>query len=70
MFLYYTEVADNITETDEKSIKNSTHVLGNRVYRYDFIDDRLINPTLLLDLPANSIENHGGYIVIGPDSNL
>ena len=25
---------------------------------------------MLLDLPANSIENHGGYIVIGPDSNL
>jgi aldose sugar dehydrogenase len=70
VFLYYTEVADNITETDEKSIRNSTHVLGNRVYRYEFIDDKLINPTLLLDLPANSIENHGGYIVIGPDSNL
>ena len=23
-----------------------------------------------MDLPADSIENHGGYITIGPDNNL
>ncbi len=38
------------------------------VYRYEFIDDKLINPKLLLKLPANSTENHGGYITIGPDN--
>ncbi|MGZ5509476.1 MAG: hypothetical protein ACXW0J_05760 [Nitrososphaeraceae archaeon] len=70
--MYYTEVANNITDTNEKSTSdgNSTHILGNMVYSYEFMDDKLINPKLLLNLPANSIENHGGYITIGPDNNL
>ena len=70
VFLYYTEVANNNTDSNETSTKGNLNILGNRVYRYDFIDDKLINPKLLLDLPANSIENHGGYITIGPDNNL
>jgi len=43
VFLYYTEVAtNNITDTNEKSTSdgnNSTHILGNMVYRYEFIND-------------------------------
>lgn len=70
VFLYYTEVGKNNTSLNEKAVAGSEHILGNRVYRYDFIDDKLINPKLLLVLPANSIENHGGYITIGPDNNL
>jgi aldose sugar dehydrogenase len=74
VFLYYTEIANNtIPGTNESSNSdsyNSTHILGNMVYRYEFINDKLINPKLLLKLPANSIENHGGYITIGPDNNL
>jgi glucose/arabinose dehydrogenase len=76
VFLYYTEVATNNTGTNESSTiegnssSSSTHILGNMVYRYEFIDDKLINPKLLLKLPANSTENHGGYITIGPDNNL
>jgi glucose/arabinose dehydrogenase len=49
---------------------NPPHILGNRVYRYELKDDKLINPKLLLNLPANATENHGGYITIGPDNNL
>jgi aldose sugar dehydrogenase len=60
VFLYYTEVGNRNTSSNEKSTGDSTrYILGNRVYRYDFIDDKLSNPKLLLDLPANSIENHG-----------
>jgi glucose/arabinose dehydrogenase len=70
VFLYYTEVANNNTDSNETSTKGNPHIFGNRVYRYDFINDKLINPKLLLNLPANSIENHGGYITIGPDNNL
>ena len=77
VFLYYTEVANNnynnTISRDENSPNEgnvSTHILGNMVYRYEFINDQLINPKLLLKLPANSIENHGGYITIGPDNNL
>ena len=75
VFLYYTEVSTtnnntNNTENSTGDDNSSTHILGNMVYRYEFVDNKLINPKLLLKLPANSIENHGGYITIGPDNNL
>ncbi|HEX7141972.1 MAG TPA: PQQ-dependent sugar dehydrogenase [Nitrososphaeraceae archaeon] len=75
VFLYYTEVSTtnnntNINENSTRDGNSSTHILGNMVYRYEFVDNKLINPKLLLKLPANSIENHGGYITIGPDNNL
>ena len=72
VFLYYTEVASNNTSiSDKKSTGYSNdRILGNRVYRYEFVNNTLINPKLLLNLPANSVENHGGYITIGPDNNL
>ena len=60
----------NINENSTRDGNSSTHILGNMVYRYELIDNKLINPKLLLKLPANSIENHGGYITIGPDNNL
>jgi hypothetical protein len=66
VFLYYTEVAKNYTGTNETAVVGSEHILGNRVYRYDFVDDKLINPKLLLDLPADAIENHEGYITVDP----
>src|SRR6266487_4444904 len=51
---------------------------GNRLYRYDLTADnsQLINPKLLLDLPANTPtppaeNNHnGGKVLIGPDNNV
>jgi aldose sugar dehydrogenase len=55
VFLYYTE-ADP---------------LRNRVYKYQWNGETLINPTLILDLPAEPGPNHdGGKIIIGPDGNL
>jgi aldose sugar dehydrogenase len=65
VFLYYTE-SDN----------GSPH---NRLYKYELTSDntQLINPRLLLDLPAISSSitgennNHnGGKVVIGPDNNI
>jgi glucose/arabinose dehydrogenase len=45
--------------------------LGNRPYRYEFLNNKLVNPKLLLDLPAKPIPIHnGGKIVIGPDNNV
>jgi aldose sugar dehydrogenase len=55
VFLYYTE-ADP---------------LRNRVYKYQWNGQSLVNPTLILDLPAEPGPNHdGGKIVIGPDGYL
>jgi hypothetical protein len=45
--------------------------LGNRLYRYELIDGKLVNGKLLLDLPASAASNHnGGRITIGPDENV
>src|SRR5215212_7823756 len=44
---------------------------GNRIYRYELVNDKLINPKLLLNLPAILGPSHnGGKLMIGPDNNL
>ena len=73
VFLYFTEKitgsesekkAEN-TKTDEQS------EIANRVYRYEFVNGMLVNPKLVLDLPATPGPRHnGGAIIIGPDNNL
>lgn len=61
VFLFYTETKD---------IDNGD-ILGNRLYKYDFINGKLVNPTLLLDLPFLPGPSHnGGVLEIGPDNNL
>ena len=45
--------------------------LGNRLYRYELVDNKLVNPKLLLDLPTSSGASHnGGPLLIGPDNNI
>ena len=59
VFLYYTES----TQNDDQ--------LKNRVYKYQWNEERLVNPTLILDLPAIPGPNHdGGKLIIGPDNYL
>ena len=66
VFLYYTEINGKDYD-DRKGIQPE----ANRVYRYQLVDNELVNPTLLLDLPANPGPRHnGGAIEIGPDNNL
>jgi glucose/arabinose dehydrogenase len=74
VFLYYTETQS----------KDGGTLLGNRLYRYVFVDDvnggKLINKTLLLDLPAITNtpttgrifggDHNGGKLALGPDGNL
>ena len=61
VFLFYTETKD---------IDNG-EILGNRLYKYDFIDGKLVNPKLLLDLPFLPGPSHnGGVLDLGPDKNL
>jgi glucose/arabinose dehydrogenase len=60
LFLYYTE-----------SRIDNGEPLGNRLYRYELINNQLVNSTLLLDLPALPGPYHnGGAITIGPDNNI
>jgi aldose sugar dehydrogenase len=62
VFLFYTE---------DKG--NGTNPIGNRLYRYDLdlVNNRLINPKLLLDLPViRDSWGNGGAITIGPDNYI
>ena len=60
VFLYYT-----------KDGGGGPQSLANVLYRYELSNDQLINPKLLLNLPALRGPNHdGGKVVIGPDSNV
>src|SRR5918999_3507713 len=62
VFLYFTE-ADGSGSSNEP--------VGNRLYRYEWINDQLVNPILLLDLPATPGPRHnGGVVRIGPDNNV
>jgi glucose/arabinose dehydrogenase len=72
VFLYYTEASTKQNNNDTKDLKsNISFPLGNRVYRYQLLDNKLINPVMLLDLPARpGPRGNGGFITIGPDSNL
>jgi aldose sugar dehydrogenase len=45
--------------------------VASRLYRYELANDKLVNPLLLLDLPAVPGPRHNsGNILIGPDNNL
>ncbi len=59
VFLYYTESSND----DEQ--------LRNKVHKYQWNEGRLVNPILILDLPAIPGPNHdGGKLTIGPDNYL
>jgi len=67
VFLYYTEARYH----DGDDATNNVTTLGNRVYRYDLINEKLVNPKLILQLPAEPGPRHmGGIIDIGPDNNV
>ncbi|MGB8034404.1 MAG: PQQ-dependent sugar dehydrogenase [Nitrososphaeraceae archaeon] len=68
VFLYYTELG----QRKSGNISGVTQpAAGNRLYRYELVDNKLVNPKLLLDLPATPGPYHnGGKVVIGPDNNV
>jgi aldose sugar dehydrogenase len=85
VFLYYTEPESNNNNSGEQGAEaggvteegnTQPQSMVNHLYRYELVDNQLINPKLLLILPATSPiptheNNHvGGKVVIGPDSNV
>jgi aldose sugar dehydrogenase len=79
VFLYYTQSGGGKNDDDRPGPEGGIGIqpLGNRLYRYDLVGNELVNPKLLLNLPAipaNPISpetNHnGGKVVIGPDRNV
>jgi glucose/arabinose dehydrogenase len=63
VYLYYTE--------SNAASDTSGSALANRVYRYAWNGSALVNPQLILDLPATPGPNHnGGAMTFGPDGKL
>ena len=58
VYLYYTEANEDRGES-----------LGNRIYKYEWTGDSLINPELLKELPSN-ISHNGGAMVVGLDNQV
>jgi glucose/arabinose dehydrogenase len=71
-FIFYTESGNG---EDASDIEKGVEPLGNRLYRYEMVDGKLINPLLLLDLPTEPVkegrtDHNGGKVVVGPDRNV
>ena len=67
VYLYFTES----TKADGEDERNGTKPLGNRLYKYELVGDKLLNPKMLLEIPSGRHSAHnGGKILIGPDHNL
>ena len=71
VFLYFTESS---THTDGDDVTSNKEPVGNRLYRYSLVDNKLVDPILLLDIQASTTAkskfHNGGKIVIGPDNDL
>ncbi len=58
VYLYFTEAE-----------KDGGESIGNRIYKYEWKEDSLINPILLKELPSN-ISHNGGAMVVGLDDKV
>ena len=66
IYLYYTE-----SSTGGDTNGSAIIPAGNRVYRYSWNGSALVNPQLILNLPATPGPNHnGGAMTFGPDGKL
>lgn len=75
VFLYFTEIDGEGSDVCAKPdyCSSQQKPFGNRIYRYDWDNStgKLVNPVLILDLPADPVPIHnGGKLVIGPDNNI
>jgi glucose/arabinose dehydrogenase len=69
VFLYYTE--SNRKDGDDEIELGGLDPEGNRLYRYELQNGKLVNPKLLLDLPVKPGPRHtGGEVAVGPDNNI
>ena|SRR5215207_3092469 len=69
VFLYFTELE---RQQQGEGGKGGGEPIASRLYRYELTNNnKLVNPKLLLDLPAVPGPRHNaGNIMIGPDNNL
>ena len=57
--------------TTTKTTTVATETIRNRLYRYELVNNELVNPKLLLDLPGLPGNAHnGGKVLVGLDGNV
>jgi aldose sugar dehydrogenase len=70
VFLYYTTTSGGGNTTGGVT-SGGTQSLANVLYRYELVNNQLVNPKILLNLPALRGPNHdGGKVAIGPDNDV
>ena len=80
VFLFFNEApreygmdVDNIQEADMVNRTIGYDREGDRLYRFEMVGDKLINPKLLFSIPATKPAkilddmHHGGEVIVGPD---
>jgi glucose/arabinose dehydrogenase len=75
VFLYYSTSKylerDGEDECRRTNFCEEPYPIFNHLYRYEWQNDKLVNPKLLLTLPASpGVDHLGGDLLVGPDSNL
>jgi glucose/arabinose dehydrogenase len=73
VFLYYTESKVKGSDICPKKgfvCDPAGEPLGNRLYRYELVNNKLVNPKLLIDIPVDRNRHNGGAVTIGPDNNV
>jgi glucose/arabinose dehydrogenase len=73
VFLYYTEskLGDGGDVCPTIFCAKPKEPIQNKLYRYDLINNKLVNPKLLFSGPKSNIASHiGGALEIGPDNNV
>jgi len=81
VFLYFNEApikygddVDNIAEANEVNQSLGYNREGDRLYRFELVGNKLVNPKLLVDLKDTNQRSligdmhHGGEVIIGPDN--
>lgn len=76
----YGEIGSNLSNTNKPPIRvyiyyTESRMIGNislsnRVYEYNWNGTHLVNPILILTLPAEFVDHNSGKIVTGKDGNI
>ena len=68
VYIYFTK---SVNDTDSDGTQRGEKSGGNYLFKYQLMEDKLVNPVLLLNLSRNKgFAHNGGAIIFGPDKNL
>ncbi|MGI0001900.1 MAG: PQQ-dependent sugar dehydrogenase, partial [Nitrososphaeraceae archaeon] len=73
VYVVFTESEEDGSDDCSSSVtcKEEGSPIGNRLYRYELVNNELTNPKLLLDLPGTPGPAHnGGALIIGHDNDI